>query len=93
MYRSVFDAKWRLESSLVLFLIKPVFLLILISDHENNKFICSSNMFFSHRLLIVGAETFWIIQKTKKKDQKTQGWTRVSWYIFLYFLVVNFKDN
>ena len=44
MYLSVFDAKWRLESSLVLFLIKPVFLLILISDHENNKCICSSNM-------------------------------------------------
>ena len=30
----------------------------LISDHENNKCICSSKMFVSYRLFIVGAETF-----------------------------------
>ena len=61
MYRSVFDAKWRPESSLVLFLIKPAFLQYsFISDHKNNKCICLSNMFLSWLLLMIGVETFWI---------------------------------
>ena len=54
-----------------------------ISEHENNKFICPSNMFFRCLLLIIGAENFELF-KNWKKYQKKQGWTRVSWYIFLY---------
>ena len=56
MYRSVFDAKWRPESSLVLFLIKPVFLLILfyLSPVRQTSFLV--DFYF-----IIGAETFLII--------------------------------